>query len=139
MVSGSADRRGPFTGAAVTPAFIISGCRGPRSSCSSGPGDHLSAASALSPCLRRWLTALRSGAGYTSSLPQDRRLPTNLAECSLHAYLGNVVESKEETMSREQSLRNGAGLMVLGAVIFLVYAVVFFFLAFASSGVEIIV
>jgi hypothetical protein len=71
------------------------------------------------------------------SLPQDRRLPTNLAECSLHAYLGNVVESKEETMSREQSLRNGAGLMVLGAVIFLVYAVVFFFRAFASSGFEI--
>src|SRR6266446_9468994 len=40
-------------------------------------------------------------------------------------------------MSREQSLRNGAGLMVLGAVIFLVYAVVFFFRAFASSGFEI--
>ena len=40
-------------------------------------------------------------------------------------------------MSREQSLRNGAGLMVLGALIFLVYAVVFFFRAFASSGFEI--
>src|SRR6266705_3378542 len=40
-------------------------------------------------------------------------------------------------MSREQSLRNGAALMVLGALIFLVYAVVFFFLAFASSGFEI--
>jgi len=39
-------------------------------------------------------------------------------------------------MSREQSLRNGAGLMVLGALIFLVYAVVFFFRAFASSGFE---
>src|SRR3977135_4693128 len=72
-----------------------------------------------------------------SGLPRDRRLPTNLADASLHAYLGNVVESKEETMSREQSLRNGAGLMVLGALIFLVYAVVFFFRAFGSSGFEI--
>jgi hypothetical protein len=68
-------------------------------------------------------------------LPRDR-LPTNLAEASLHAYLGNVVESKEETMSREQSLRNGASLMVFGALIFLVYAIVFFFRAFASSGFE---
>ena len=40
-------------------------------------------------------------------------------------------------MSREQSLRNGAGLMVFGALIFLVYAVVFFFRAFGSSGFEI--
>src|SRR6266481_1199324 len=40
-------------------------------------------------------------------------------------------------MSREQSLRNGAGLMVFGALIFLVYAVVFFFRAFARSGFEI--
>src|SRR5882672_9588236 len=40
-------------------------------------------------------------------------------------------------MSREQSLRNGAGLMVLGALIFLAYAVVFFFRAFASSGFEV--
>jgi len=47
-----------------------------------------------------------------------------------------IVESKEETMSREQSLRNGAGLMVLGALIFLVYAVVFLFRAFGSSGFE---
>ncbi len=39
-------------------------------------------------------------------------------------------------MTREQSLRNGAGLMVLGAVIFLLYAVVFFFRAFASTGFE---
>ena len=39
-------------------------------------------------------------------------------------------------MSREQSLRNGAGLMVLGALIIVVYAVVFFFWAFASSGFE---
>src|SRR5499427_8677250 len=39
-------------------------------------------------------------------------------------------------MSREQSLRNGAALMVLGAAIFLVYAVVFFFRAFSSSGFE---
>src|SRR6266542_2193611 len=48
-----------------------------------------------------------------------------------------LVETKEETMSREQSLRNGAGLMVFGALIFLVYAVVFFFRAFTSSGFEI--
>jgi hypothetical protein len=47
------------------------------------------------------------------------------------------VETKEETMSREQSLRNGAYLMVLGALIFLLYAVAFFFRAFASSGFEI--
>ena len=40
-------------------------------------------------------------------------------------------------MSREQSLRNGAGLMVFGALIFLVYAVVFLFRAFGSSGFEI--
>jgi hypothetical protein len=39
-------------------------------------------------------------------------------------------------MSREQYLRNGAALMVLGALIFLVYAVVFFFRAFASGGFE---
>jgi hypothetical protein len=30
-------------------------------------------------------------------------------------------------MSREQYLRNGAGLMMFGALIFLVYAVVLFF------------
>ena len=40
-------------------------------------------------------------------------------------------------MSREQYLRNGAALMVLGALIFLVYAVAFFFRAFSSSGFEI--
>jgi hypothetical protein len=40
-------------------------------------------------------------------------------------------------MSREQSLRGGAALMVLGALIFLAYAVVFFFRAFSSSGFEI--
>ena len=40
-------------------------------------------------------------------------------------------------MSREQCLRNGASLMVFGALIFLVYAVVFFFRAFARSGFEI--
>src|SRR5438105_3460019 len=40
-------------------------------------------------------------------------------------------------MSRERSLRNGAGLMVLGALIFLVYAVVFFFRAFSSAGFEV--
>ena len=39
-------------------------------------------------------------------------------------------------MSKERSLRNGAGLMVLGALIFLAYAVVFFLRAFASSGFE---
>jgi len=40
-------------------------------------------------------------------------------------------------MSRERSLRNGASLMLFGALIFLVYAVVFFFRAFASSGFEV--
>jgi hypothetical protein len=40
-------------------------------------------------------------------------------------------------MSRERSLRNGAGLMVLGALIFLVYAIVFLLRAFASSGFEV--
>ncbi len=40
-------------------------------------------------------------------------------------------------MSREQSLRNGAWLMVLGALLFFVYAVVFFFRAFTSSGFEV--
>ena len=40
-------------------------------------------------------------------------------------------------MSRERSLRNGAGLMVLGALIFLVYAVAFVFRAFSSSGFEV--
>ncbi len=39
-------------------------------------------------------------------------------------------------MSREHTLRNGAGLMVFGAVIFLVYAVLFLFRAFGSSGFE---
>ena len=40
-------------------------------------------------------------------------------------------------MSREQTLKGGASLMVLGALIFFVYAVVFFFRAFTSSGFEI--
>jgi len=40
-------------------------------------------------------------------------------------------------MSREQYLRNGAGLLVFGALIFLVYAVVFFFRAFSGSGFEV--
>ena len=40
-------------------------------------------------------------------------------------------------MSRQQSLQRGSALMVLGALIFLAYAVVFFFLAFSSSGFEI--
>src|SRR3981081_1084418 len=40
-------------------------------------------------------------------------------------------------MSREQSLRNGAWLMALGALLFFVYAVVFFFRAFTSSGFEV--
>ena len=40
-------------------------------------------------------------------------------------------------MSREQSVRTGTGLMVLAALLFLVYAVVFFFRAFASSGFEV--
>jgi hypothetical protein len=50
---------------------------------------------------------------------------------------GGNNESKEETMSREQSVRSGASLMVLAALLFLVYAVVFFFRAFASSGFEV--
>jgi hypothetical protein len=40
-------------------------------------------------------------------------------------------------MSRQQSVRKGAGLMVLAALLFLIYAVVFFFRAFASSGFEV--
>ena len=40
-------------------------------------------------------------------------------------------------MTREQSLRGGAALMVLGTLTFLVYAVVFLFRAFSSSGFEI--
>ena len=50
---------------------------------------------------------------------------------------GTSIKAKaEETMSREQSLHRGAALMVLGALIFLVYAVVFFFRAFSSTGFE---
>jgi hypothetical protein len=48
-----------------------------------------------------------------------------------------LVKTKEETMSRELSLHRGATLMVLGALVFLVYAVVFFFRAFVSSGFEV--
>ena len=40
-------------------------------------------------------------------------------------------------MSRQQSLQRGSALMVLGALIFLAYAVVFFLLALSSSGFEI--
>jgi len=40
-------------------------------------------------------------------------------------------------VSRNQSLCRGAALMVLGALIFFVYAIVFFFRAFGSSGFEI--
>jgi hypothetical protein len=40
-------------------------------------------------------------------------------------------------MSREQALQRGAAVMVLGALIFLAYAVVFLFRAFGSSGFEI--
>src|SRR5438552_9194611 len=39
-------------------------------------------------------------------------------------------------MSREQALQRGAVLMVLGALIFFVYAVIFFFRAFSGSGFE---
>jgi hypothetical protein len=39
-------------------------------------------------------------------------------------------------MSREQSLRNGAGLMALGALVFLVYAAAFLFRAFGNNGFE---
>src|SRR6266542_3825751 len=52
-------------------------------------------------------------------------------------HLGKLVKTKEETMSREQSLHRGAILMVLGALVFLVYAVVFFFRALVSSGFEV--
>ncbi len=40
-------------------------------------------------------------------------------------------------MSREQSLHRGAALMVLGALIFLIYAVVFFYRSFTGGGFEI--
>ena len=40
-------------------------------------------------------------------------------------------------MSRDQALQRGAALMVLGALIFFVYAVVFLLRAFGSSGFEI--
>jgi hypothetical protein len=40
-------------------------------------------------------------------------------------------------MSRGQSLNNGAALMILGALIFLVYAIAFFFRAFSNSQFEI--
>jgi hypothetical protein len=40
-------------------------------------------------------------------------------------------------MSGGQSVRTGAGLMVLAALLFLIYAVLFFFRAFASSGFEV--
>jgi hypothetical protein len=49
----------------------------------------------------------------------------------------SVKITTEGTMSREQSLQRGSALMVLGALIFLAYAVVFFFRAFSSSGFEI--
>lgn len=39
-------------------------------------------------------------------------------------------------MSREARLNRGAGLMVVGAAIFLVYAIVFFFRAFSATGFE---
>jgi hypothetical protein len=40
-------------------------------------------------------------------------------------------------MSREQSLRIGASLMVLAALLFLVYAIAFLFRAFEGSGFEV--
>ena len=40
-------------------------------------------------------------------------------------------------MSKEQSLQRGAALMVLGALIFFLYAVVFFFRAFSATGFEV--
>jgi hypothetical protein len=48
----------------------------------------------------------------------------------------SVNSKSEATMSREQALHRGAALMVLGALIFFVYAVVFFFRAFSASGFE---
>jgi len=56
---------------------------------------------------------------------------------SFRAWVSARMSIKEGKMTREQSLRGGAALMVLGALIFLVYAVVFFFRAFSSSGFEI--
>jgi hypothetical protein len=50
--------------------------------------------------------------------------------------LSSHFENEEEAMSREQYLRNGAGVMVLGALVIFVYAVAFFVRAFASSGFE---
>src|SRR3981189_1929738 len=43
----------------------------------------------------------------------------------------------QETMSGQKPAFNGAGLMVFGALIFLVYAVALFFGPFGSSGFEI--
>jgi hypothetical protein len=40
-------------------------------------------------------------------------------------------------MSGAQSVRIGAGIMVLATLLFLIYAVLFFFRAFASSGFEV--
>ena len=57
----------------------------------------------------------RLAAGSAASDEPGRRQPSCLS--------GQRRREQEETMSREQSLRNGAGLMVLGAPIFLVYAV----------------
>jgi hypothetical protein len=53
-----------------------------------------------------------------------------------HICVGEAARDKEETMSKDQYLRNGAGLMVLGALIFLAFAVVFLIRAFAGSGFE---
>lgn len=40
-------------------------------------------------------------------------------------------------MAKEQAMRRGAALMVLGALLFLVYAVVFFYRSFTGGGFEI--
>src|SRR3979409_928090 len=56
---------------------------------------------------------------------------------SLIIWRMSVNITTEGTMSRQQSLQRGSALMVLRALIFLAYAVVFFFLAFSSSGFEI--
>jgi len=58
-------------------------------------------------------------------------------EVYLKAYASQRRQNQGVNNVRKQSLRNGAALMVLGALIFFVYAVVFFFRAFASGGFEV--
>jgi hypothetical protein len=66
-----------------------------------------------------------------------RRPKTKSANKVNHVRLNVVNITRVGTMSRQQSLQRGSALMVLGALIFLAYAVVFFLLALSSSGFEI--